>query len=42
MVINTFYKDCVHSDPLIRGLSIKSLCNLKFKGAYEYILPCLV
>lgn len=41
MAVNTFYKDCIHSDYRIRGLSLKSLCNMKFKGAYEYIYPCL-
>lgn len=39
MAINTFHKDCLHSDHRIRGLSLKSLCNMKFKGAYEYIYP---
>jgi AP-4 complex subunit beta-1 len=33
MAINTFIKDCEHSDYRIRGLSLKSLCSLKFRGA---------
>ena len=41
MAVNTFYKDCIHSDPRIRGLSLKSLSSLKFRGVYDYIHPCL-
>lgn len=41
MAINTFMKDCSDQDERIRGLSLKSLCSLKFKGAEEYIMPKL-
>lgn len=41
MAINTYFKDCQHPDPRVRGLSLKSLCSLKFKGAYEYIMPVI-
>jgi AP-4 complex subunit beta-1 len=33
MAINTFIKGCSHTDFRIRGLSLKSLCSLKFRGA---------
>lgn len=33
MAINTFLKDCNSSDESIRGLSLRSLCSLKFRGA---------
>lgn len=41
MAINTFMKDCHSQDYRVRGLSLKSLCGLKFKGAEQYILPIL-
>jgi AP-4 complex subunit beta-1 len=41
MAINTFMKDCQSKDHRVRGLSLKSLCGLKFKGAEQYIMPIL-
>ena len=36
LAINTFIKDMGNPNPKIRGLALRSLCSLKFKGAYEY------
>ena len=41
MAINTFRKDCQHSDAKIRGLALRNLCSLKFSGAFEYMIPCI-
>ncbi len=29
MAVNTYLKDCQNSDPKIRGLALRNLCNLK-------------
>jgi AP-4 complex subunit beta-1 len=36
LAINTFLKDIKNQNPKIRGLALRSLCSLKFKGSYEY------
>lgn len=36
IAINTFINDLKHKDPNVRGLALRSLCSMKFKGAYEY------
>ena len=36
LAINTFLKDMKNPNPKIRGLALRSLCSLTFKGAYEY------
>ena len=35
LAINTFLKDMKNPNPKIRGLALRSLCSLKFKGAYD-------
>jgi AP-4 complex subunit beta-1 len=42
MAINTYVKDCQHSDPKIRGLALRSLCSLRFSGSYEYMQPAIM
>lgn len=41
LAINTFLKDIKNENPKIRGLALRSLCSLKFKGAYEYFANAL-
>ena len=41
LAINTFLKDLKNNNPKIRGLALRSLCSLKFKGAYEYFANSL-
>ena len=41
LAINTFLKDMKNPNPKIRGLALRSLCSLKFKGAYEYFANSL-
>jgi AP-4 complex subunit beta-1 len=43
MAINTFIKDCKRTNPdaKIRGLALRSLCSLRFQGAFEYIQPAI-
>jgi len=41
MAINTFLKDCTHKDGKIRGLALRSLCSLRFAGAFEYLMPAI-
>lgn len=36
LAINTFIRDMKNPNPKVRGLALRSLCSLKFKGAYEY------
>lgn len=39
MAINSFVRDCSNKDFKIRGLALRALCSLKFKGAVDYIQP---
>lgn len=39
MAINTFLKDCNHTDPKIRGMALRNLCSLRFNGVLEYLQP---
>lgn len=41
LVINTFLNDLKNDNAKIRGLALRNLCSLKFKGAYEYYAPSL-
>ena len=36
LAINTYIRDMKNPNPKVRGLALRSLCSLKFKGAYEY------
>ena len=42
LAINTFLKDCQHSDGKIRGLALRNLCSLRFSGSFEYLLPAIL
>lgn len=42
MAINTFLKDCQHTDAKIRGLALRNLCSLRFTGSFEYFLPAIM
>ncbi len=39
MAINTLQKDCKDDDPMVRGLSIRSLCSLRVPNIVEWALP---
>ena len=41
MAINTFRRDAKHTDAKIRGLAIRSMSSLHFKGSVEYIMPII-
>lgn len=43
IAINSFSKDCDESKPsTIRGLALRSLCSLRFEGAYDFIKPIVL
>lgn len=42
MAMNTFLKDCQHTDGKIRGLALRSLCSMRFSGSFEYIEPAIM
>ena len=42
LAINTMYKDCHHSNPMIRGFALRSLSSLKVKNLVEYIRPMVL
>jgi len=37
MCINTLRRDCDNEDPMVRGLALRSLCNLRIQSMLEYI-----
>ncbi|SBT87202.1 AP-4 complex subunit beta, putative [Plasmodium malariae] len=37
LTINTLQKDSKDEDPIIRGLALRSFCNLRINNLYEYI-----
>lgn len=37
MAINTFMKDCRHTEGKIRGIALKTLCSLNISTALEYV-----
>eukprot|EP00607_Mallomonas_marina_P010992 CAMPEP_0182423356 /NCGR_PEP_ID=MMETSP1167-20130531/9325_1 /TAXON_ID=2988 /ORGANISM="Mallomonas Sp, Strain CCMP3275" /LENGTH=891 /DNA_ID=CAMNT_0024602253 /DNA_START=64 /DNA_END=2739 /DNA_ORIENTATION=+ len=37
MCINTLRRECDNEDPMIRGLALRSLCNLRLESVIEYI-----
>ncbi|XP_072034010.1 AP-4 complex subunit beta-1-like [Amphiura filiformis] len=37
LTVNTLCKDCQDSNPMIRGLALKTLCSLRLSGLVEYI-----
>jgi vesicle coat complex subunit len=39
LCINTIYKDCNHTNPIVRGLALRSLSSLRLKNLVEYIRP---
>mmetsp|Transcript_32183 Transcript_32183/g.51202 ORF Transcript_32183/g.51202 Transcript_32183/m.51202 type:complete len:774 (-) Transcript_32183:1003-3324(-) len=41
LCINTMTKDCQDSDPLVRGLALRSLSSLRLTSTLEYLLPML-
>jgi len=41
LCINTMTKDCQDSDPLVRGLALRSLSSLRLASTLEYLLPVL-
>lgn len=41
IALNTFLKDCRHTDPKIRGLALRNLCSLRFQGDFDYLLPAI-
>jgi AP-4 complex subunit beta-1 len=44
MAINSFSKDCedMQKDVKLKGLALRSLCSLKFDGAFDYIKPSVL
>ena len=41
LAINTFLRDMKDPNPKIRGLALRMLCSIKFKGVYEYFANAL-
>lgn len=41
LCINTMTKDCQDTDPMVRGLALRSLSSLKLESTLEYLLPIL-
>ncbi|KAE8623156.1 hypothetical protein XENTR_v10005520 [Xenopus tropicalis] len=37
LAINTLCKDCSDPNPMVRGLALRSMCNLRMPGIIEYI-----
>ncbi|KAJ8370350.1 hypothetical protein SKAU_G00103780 [Synaphobranchus kaupii] len=37
LAINTLRKDCADPNPMVRGLALRSMCNLRMPGITEYI-----
>ncbi|KAM4796727.1 AP-4 complex subunit beta-1 isoform 2-T2 [Rhinophrynus dorsalis] len=37
LAINTLRKDCSDPNPMVRGLALRSMCNLRMPGIHEYI-----
>ncbi|XP_018102071.1 AP-4 complex subunit beta-1 isoform X2 [Xenopus laevis] len=37
LAINTLCKDCSDPNPMVRGLALRSMCNLRMPGINEYI-----
>ncbi|KAJ8373116.1 hypothetical protein AAFF_G00271210 [Aldrovandia affinis] len=37
LAINTLRKDCADPSPMVRGLALRSMCNLRMPGITEYI-----
>ncbi|XP_053562549.1 AP-4 complex subunit beta-1 [Bombina bombina] len=37
LAINTLCKDCSDPNPMVRGLALRSMCNLRMPGIHEYI-----
>ncbi|XP_071993740.1 AP-4 complex subunit beta-1 isoform X1 [Engystomops pustulosus] len=37
LTINTLCKDCSDPNPMVRGLALRSMCNLRMPGIQEYI-----
>ncbi|XP_060794576.1 AP-4 complex subunit beta-1 isoform X2 [Neoarius graeffei] len=37
LAINTLRKDCDNPNPMIRGLALRNMCNLRMPGIIEYI-----
>ncbi|KAH9294236.1 hypothetical protein KI387_040560, partial [Taxus chinensis] len=41
LTINFLQEDCQDEDPMIRGLSLRSLCSLRVKNLVEYLVGSL-
>ena len=41
LLINTLYNDCMDYDPQIRGLALRTLCNLNLSNTTDYINYCI-
>ena len=41
LAINTFLRDMKNPNPKVRGLALRMLCSIKFKGVYEYFANAL-
>ena len=37
MCINSLRRECENEDPMVRGLALRSLCNLRLESILEYI-----
>nr|XP_005987675.1 PREDICTED: AP-4 complex subunit beta-1 isoform X2 [Latimeria chalumnae] len=37
LAINTLLKDCTDPNPMVRGLALRNMCNLRLPGIAEYI-----
>lgn len=42
LTINLLTKDCKDQDPTIRGLALRSLCQLRVANLIEYIVSALI
>lgn len=42
LAINTMHRDCKDSNPIIRGLALRSLSSLGVPNLVEYVIPMIV
>ncbi len=39
LAVNTLQKDCADSNPMIRGLALRSMCGLRYEPSLHPCLP---
>lgn len=42
LAINTMHRDCGHTNPIIRGMALRSLSSLGVPNLVEYIVPMIL